>query len=781
MSLTVGTPGGSRVAWDCFVRPPDGSAVREAQVWWVSVGGGHWRVGWVPPVRQATVSFSVPSVPIGGSYTVKFSVPKGTPEQARVEFIQGTTKYTFNPARGTKELTQVVSAPATPGEVTWTVNVYTAGGDTTFTGTMSVIRRSTVSIAGLAWTMSADSGESGSTHPGVTFTVTLSDPGALSSVALSVALNGVWQATRQTWTNPTTSPLTYKMTFPSAGAWQVRVIATHKDGTTVQAVHAIEARRKELAISATPTSGTKGVNTTLRASATVGGSYLASTPGRWEYWENGKWNAWVSENPKVWAMDRTLKWHWREQFADGSVLLSNEVTTTVTAKTEVLRTGGNAATVQGALDEGRRERLPVRFTGTYQLETKVYIPEGARVTATGALFVSNHGSQMFTNKGANDVNAAVSGGYSRAGNIVWDGGCFNANNRSSTAFSFAHCPSVTVKNTTITNTGSAGHGIEINSSGGAANAKGVRAMVDADFKVQIIGNRFVGMGVKPRAADYDEAIHLDYSWIRYKADGSVDVAATSGVANDGTVCNNVLIRGNVVNKVPTACGGTTFPAPAYSYPVAFGLHHGADKTGSDAGKKRRAPVAQHKNIKIESNQFTSVWPVDPGNERGAITLRNTMAQVWVKDNVIASSGQALTMVRVNVDDVYPSANTRGFWITGNTFRSIGASTWNRRWVDTGVGTANDRWYDVFIDNNLFTGAVPPSQTTYLIGCGAVTGLAVTNNRFFGLTGTSALVKQAGNRIHGTPGAPAAGTTRMTLSGNRWSSNAAGTGAVTADS
>jgi hypothetical protein len=372
------------------------------------------------------------------------------------------------------------------------------------------------------------------------------------------------------------------------------------------------------------------------------------------------------------------------------------------------------------------------------------------VKATGCTFTV---SSALTNQGSG-------GGYTRAGGWTWDGGTFECNQAANTAFSVAHSPSFTIQNIIVRNNEFEGHGIEINSSGGAASATSVISMTDAQFTVKILGCEFQGSDFLPRAEDYDEAIHFDYAWV-----GSSSPAAPD---EDGTVCNNVLVQGNWVHKIASM---------SYSYPVAVGTHHGVGDTS------RVLPDAQHSHIKIASNTFDNVSPRNfAANGRGAVHLRNSMKQVWVYANTFNSCYSGVTMGIVNLATPgFPAAAS--IWITDNTFN---ACTGTYEWVDTDSTDtgSNDYWSTVSINRNKFTGAINAAMTTWLIGCKNVAGLSVQNNYFYGLTGgggSPALSASTGNRIHGTAAAPAAGTSGMTCDNNMWSASAAGTGAVESNS
>jgi hypothetical protein len=160
--------------------------------------------------------------------------------------------------------------------------------------------------------------------------------------------------------------------------------------------------------------------------------------------------------------------------------------------------------------------------------------------------------------------------------------------------------------------------------------------------------------------------------------------------------------------------------------------------------------------------------VNVAHERGAVHLR-AMSEVIVADNWFTGCVYGITMEPIGLPAVY--GQPADFFLRGNTFDSCG-SPGNTRWCLTNsVGATDDPggtfWSSCRFEGNTFTGAVPASQTTFLISGADVNGLRVVDNRFWGLTGTSPLVGRTGNRIHGTPADPPEKSTTMTLSGNTW--------------
>ena len=638
------------------------------------------------------------------------------------------------------------------------------------------------SVTGPAWVMSSSAGANAAS-PNViqpaTFTVTLSKPASVRRLSLQMShQGGVWTE-YAAWDAPSAATLTHVQGFTTTGSWQVRVVATDLDGEVVtSAAHAITCYTKQLSTGVNIPNPTDGQVVQLGASCSGGDCGLMyASAGWWYRWAGGGWTFFGGGNPLDWQSGNPgtfIDWLWQESFSDGSVLNSASVRVTIGSaappQTEVVLVGpAGGAAAQAALDEGFDKGLPVRFVGGFDNggAYRVRIPANARVDATQASFTRMqflNGAAVGAAGPANDRYRGVvapDGGYRRAGNIVWVGGSFDCFDVVSTAFSISHCPSFEVRGATVWNYGSPGHGIEINSSGGPMVGGGVTNLADSQFTIRVIDCVWNGV-ISRRASDYDEAVHIDYAW------ANEDMATAAGVVNDGTVCNNVLARGNTFQKGPNSL---------YSPPVGFGTHHAV----TDSAGGRALPVAQHGNIRVHANTFIGVVPVDiAGNERAAVHIRNSMKQVWIVGNAFYSCAAAVSLGLVDVDAAgFPAAD--GVWITGNHFQSCVAA--NQRWVDTNSPDtgANDRWSGVHIDDNTFTGAIPGSQTTYLIGCSNVAGLSVQSNRFWGLSGGGALSSQTGNRIHGTPSAPAAGTSGMTLAGNTWSASASGSGAVEANS
>lgn len=430
------------------------------------------------------------------------------------------------------------------------------------------------------------------------------------------------------------------------------------------------------------------------------------------------------------------------------------------AGTWMIPCGAPAATINRLLAEAGAHAAATAGRGTvtfpdgqaHLLDEPLVVPADVDVVAGSAVLIAAHAGPMVVNS-----LAGATGQYTGAGGWTWSGGYLDGANLATHGISLAHCPRARIAGAVVWNTCAKGHAIEINSSGGPPSAKRVDAMLAADFTIQVVGCHFRGV-VDRRSNDFDEAVHLDYAW----------TGSTPGVTNDGTVCNNVLVSACTFDR----SGPTALP-----YPVGVGAH----KFSVTPPAGEAAPVALHSRIRIAGNTFIGITPVAVGHERGTVHVRG-MTQVVVEANRFTRCTYGITMEPLRLPARYGVASH--YFLRGNTFDSCGSSA-NTRWCLTdSVGAGNSPggtpWSHCRFDANTFTGAVPGNQTTYLISGADVNGLWVVDNRFWGLTGTSPLVRRAGNRIHGTPADPPGTSTAMTLSGNTWSASASGAGAVPAD-
>lgn len=430
------------------------------------------------------------------------------------------------------------------------------------------------------------------------------------------------------------------------------------------------------------------------------------------------------------------------------------------AGTWAIPCGASAAVINGALADaggysastGGRGRVVFPDGLAFLLDEPLVVPANVDVAAGTALLIAAHAKPMVMNS-----LVGCTGRYTGAGGWTWSGGSLDGANISTHGFSLAHCPHATISGAAVWNTCRKGHSLEINSSGGPPSSKRIDAMTDSDFTIKVLGCHFRGV-VSRRSNDCDEAVHFDYAW----------TGATYAVLNDGTVSNNVLISGCTFDR----SGPTAVP-----YSVGVGAH----KFSTSPSGGEAAPVALHSRIKIAGNTFTGITPVDVAHERGAVHIR-AMTQVIVEGNQFTGCAYGITMEPVSLPTAFGQPSY--FLVRGNVFASCGSAA-NTRWCLTNsVGASDDPggtfWSNVRFDANTFTGAIPATQTTYLISGADVNGLWIVNNRFWGLTGASPLAERTGNRIHGTPADPPGHSTRMTLSGNTWSGSPSGAGAMPAD-
>lgn len=672
---------------------------------------------------------------------------------------------------------------------------------------IAVTGTSTTSLSGPAYVMSTESAANGSkslTSPA--FVITIGTPSVVTKVSLQqrhVATQSAFTEIKA-WTTGITSSLQHISTLAAEGVWETKAVITTAAGAVTSNVVSSDCIKRSVTITTTDANPTIGTQITLTASmSSAAPAGFGNTPIGWEYFENSKWNTWVTTNPIKWTVDRTLDFRWGESFPDGSKIYSNQLTITAKAVVETTITGtgtnttADLANLQKLLNRAFNEKKELILKGTWYMSGAAYIPPNVDVTATGAVFNAHTGT-MFINMGtpagatvaSSDYRATNGGKYNRAGGWTWTGGTMNANNKGG-AFSLSHSPGYTIQNVTIYNTDVPGHGIENNSSGGYPSSKRVDSMAESEFTVRILNNTFLGMSMNRRNSNDDEAIHIDYSWI--KPDGTLDgfPAASAPVVNDGTVCNKVLVKGNVVKWDKNVC--------TYSYPVGFGHHHSISSNEScpsncslnHAHITRHLPVAPAKQIRIVNNTFQDVVP--EADTKGAVHIHTGAKEVIISANTFLRCTRAVTLEPRGVPSSWQSNATETaatlpqyYWITNNTFNACGAGfSGNYNWITTiAFGEGGDRWHNVYITGNLFTGAIPATQTVYLVSTPECDTHSVSNNKFWGLTGgggSPKLSAQTGNRIHGTESDPAGTSKGFTLSGNTWSSSSTGAAAVAADS
>lgn len=661
--------------------------------------------------------------------------------------------------------------------------VWVSRGDGTWTSAWPNL--STVSVSAPAYAVSTASGSNTpasltNTIVAPTFTVTLSNPAAVSSVVLQLlSPGGSWTAYK-TWTTGITGTLTHAVGLHTVGTWQARAVITHTSGSQVTS-NTTSTSCTAFSITSTGSAAPAvGLQTSVSAgmSPSAPGGF-ANTPVGWYYSRLGA--SWVhvgTSNPYYWTPTDTAwhDWVWVETFPDGSRIHSNVVRQTPVLS-EIYKVNGDATDIQNTLNLAVANGVPARFGGTFSGGTGVRIPAGARVTCdAGTVF---YGIQMFN---ALPATGVADGGYRRAGNIVWggtaagSGGTFNMQNVRSTAFSISHCPSFTLQNATIYNTTTKGHGIEINSSGGAAyGSTDIQNMPESAFTIKVLNCRFGGMTQVPRTNCNDEAVHLDYAW---------EGATAATTANDGTPCHNVLVKGNRFERLVT-----------YPYPVALGNH----KTNADSGTSQVDMSSHHSHIRFTENvtQWTGPGETSWDLNRGSVDLRG-VRYVHIHNNQFLES---CTAVGINAQLVNGVGN--GYiYITNNYLRACGhiqrisagyantsigsytrdSVTYTISWIQTNTDFENGpQSNNVYVLDNLLTGWVGSSQDTWLIGCRDVDTLWVNSNDFWGLTNNTAYTGQTGNRIHGSEAEPSSTVTGYQCRNNTWSPNADGSGAVISNS
>ena len=751
-------------------KPAKTVQVRTGATWTPAKSVRRYTSGAWVSVLKTGLSISVS----GTTVTATATIPSLVKEYWWAYYLNGA--WVEHP---TPTTTGTISTTLHPTATMWYCELVQHDGVHVGSNTLTVYTppTSTVTLAAPAYctaTISPNSTNNVIVNP--KFTISISNPSVVTRVSLWVKHSTASAYTEsQAWTTGITATMTTSsIPFSVDGLWDIAVEIVLTDGKKITSnVDQMICVRRTITVTASNYAPLEGSSTILTAklSSAAPAGFLNSPLG-WEYDSADTavgWVDWHSTTPYTWTVGDwgAHKFRWSEQFPDGSKIYSNTMSVDPVSTTVVRGTGGTNTTLQAVLDQGYTKKLPVILTGNWTINSRVYIPPNARVTATGATFISTTASQMFSNAGPlnqhdTTTNAA---GWQKGGNWIWTGGDFNAGSNSSTVFSLVHCPKFTIQNCTIYNTAHKGHGIEINSSGGLPNSEGVTAMQDSDFTVQILNNTFAGVDEARRAEDNDEAVHLDYAWT-----STVDGAASSaGSGNDGTVCNNVLIKGNTFKRLRK-----------YSYSVAIGQHHSITETSGG----RALPDAQHTNIKVISNTIMDVVPVNVANQRGAIHFHSGTRYVYIVSNNFVRCSIPITMEpRSHPTGIAAWKPSQYYWINSNTFNACGAAGYNYMWVNgEAKGTGGAQWYNVTVSNNTFTGAMPSSQTTYLIGFRDTNTQVITNNKFWGLTGGGGgLAAADGNRILGTPTSLPSGSSGMTLSGNTWSSRADGVGAVSANS
>lgn len=779
MPVTVYDPAGNpRAAVNVSVMP-DGVTVRQAKSVKVSDGFGGWRLAWVPPVKVATLSLSKTGVATGEQYNVVLSIPGGVPEGGvTVKFRHGTYSHTTTLAAGATSATLAGATHATATTADWYADVTTLGGTTTFGPVrQTAYARSTATVTGPSWFMSHrcpnPSGLNSIIDP--TFTISLSDYTAVTRVELQIASwsDGVFK-TIGVWTPGGAGGFAAipgaswnwagaNSLFDRNGMWSARIVLTFKDGATYESGHyGMDVRVKGLSVASSDYAPPVNTTVALTASCTSGDCGIMYSAAQWFANTGGGWAPDTANNPNNWHAWGTVSWLWREVFADGSVLHSNIITVTPYAAAYAYAENGDAGTIQNCLDiaygrlggAGSGTKSAV-LRGTFHGGGAVRVPAGVTVDAYGAVFQNI----QFLNADTGDRGAAGSGGYSRAGGIVWRGGTFDCWNSKSTAWSISQCPSFHLEGAHIFNTTTKGHGIEINSSGGPAYGGDVRNMQEWDFTIKVLNCTFSGMDATPRDTGYDEAVHFDYSWTG---------ATAAGTASDGTVCHNILVKGCHFQRA------RTFP-----YPTSIGNH----KFSVNDTAEGTPPREVHSHLRIDGCHFDQVGACSaPGSDSimsATMASRGTVHLIAFRQVQIANNHFNHNVRGVAFESRTGVPQTQGaYFVHNNTFTANShmknhAGAWipkNYPWVDTDINdNTGGRFNGVYIYNNLFTWVVGSAQATYLIRCNDVDTLHVNGNYFYGLQGNAAYSAKGGNRIHGSEASPSGTVTGYQCRDNMWSS------------
>ena len=247
---------------------------------------------------------------------------------------------------------------------------------------------STVSLSAPAYAVSTASGSNTpasltNTIVAPTFTVTLSNPSAVSSVSLQLSFNGGLFTEYKLWTTGITGTLTYAVPLYNVGTWTAQAIITHSNGTQVTSNRtSTSCNAFNIGVSgdaAPPIGSQTSVGAGMSPNAPGG---FPNTPVGWYYNRLGA--GWVhagTPNPYYWTPSDTAwhDWVWVETFPDGSRIHSNVVRQSpyVPALTEVVAPNamfeGGATTytaLQAAMNYARNSpwgNLPLRITGGWTI------------------------------------------------------------------------------------------------------------------------------------------------------------------------------------------------------------------------------------------------------------------------------------------------------------------------------------------------------------------------------------------------------------------------------
>lgn len=466
--------------------------------------------------------------------------------------------------------------------------------------------RSSVTVTGPAWQMCGDSAANAAapnTFPGTPLTISLGNPGHVQSVELSLqGPAGGWEPPVASWDDPT-GDVTHAVSLGGAGTWHARAVITQRDGATVESNHhAIECRRKTLAVAASDAAPRDGAEVVLTASCLEGCEYPYAA-AQWFYDAGAGWVADAGANPHTWPASGTFAWLWQERFEDGSVINSSSVQV-APIPYDITPGTYDGATIT-ALLQGK-----ATFTwapGDYTITSQFFIPSNVYITATGANIKLTGGS--IKNAAPADCGVVGDNHYTHAGGFTWDGGTIYRDQGDS-LMSFAHAPSLTVMNTTFFRYATAdnmGHAIEINAVGGPNMGTNPNAAT-GPYTVRIVNNRFLGVDQGQRPNSNDEPIQYDWAYSEGAAGAKVCPNQTDVMAS--TMCHNVEISGNTFHRYAEV-GGWQFGL------CAIGGH----KSAEDIVGTRRLPTNRHNNFLIANNEIHgAVGSTGTNPDKGAIHL-----------------------------------------------------------------------------------------------------------------------------------------------------------------
>ncbi|MGW0435076.1 right-handed parallel beta-helix repeat-containing protein [Micromonospora sp. NPDC003197] len=261
--------------------------------------------------------------------------------------------------------------------------------------------------------------------------------------------------------------------------------------------------------------------------------------------------------------------------------------------------------------------------GTWQVTSPLRIWANTRLTLTPATVLRRTGAvnAMLRNGDSSDTST----GYNGAGNIIVEGGVWDANADSvptpGWAIVFAHARNITVRDLEIRDV-SEWHAIELNST--------------ADALVQ--NCTFVGARVRPSAAWNQEAVSFDLA-----APGLVPFGAA-----DNTQCRGIRIIDN-------RCTG---------WPTFAGCHTGLATSG-------------HEEVVISGNSVRDLtaWGVSLRNTSRAVVTDNTMLNVgggvMIRCHDDATARRSLTSVVVADNVIDTTTVDEGIRLTGANGGSAG--------------------------------------------------------------------------------------------------------------